>query len=244
MLAMLVGSALAGALQMKDLTPCSGDEVTPGSTLTMHYEGWVQGETEPFDSTRKRGQPVKLRHGTGELIEGLEIGLQGVSEGCTRRIVIPPELAQGVATRWKLPPDSTVVFEVEILGIEKGRWPRAAPRPVESHVERASGVKVHDFAEGAGEPVKPGDRVTVEYTLWLTDGTLVDSSLKKKSGFSYRAGRGEVIPGWEEAVLGMKVGGDRQFIVPWKLAYGRQGRPPRIPRKADLVFEVQLLSKE
>jgi peptidylprolyl isomerase len=236
--------AMAGALKMDDLVPCSGAEVAPGSKLTLHYEGWVEGDETPFDSTRKRGRPVTLPHGTGALVEGLEIGLQGVSEGCKRRIVIPSELAKDVASRWELPTDRPIVYEVEILSIEAGRWPRSAPRPAEGCEERPSGLRICDFAHGEGDPVVRGDKVTVEYTLWLADGTLVDSSLKKDGPFSYRAGRGEVIPGWEQAVLGMKVGGDRQFMVPWKLAYGRQGRPPRIPRKADLVFEVQLLARD
>ena len=241
---LLLATALAGTLQMKDVVPCSGAEVAPGSQLTVHYDGRVVGADVPFDTTRTTGRPVTLPHGTGALVEGLEIGLQGVSVGCTRRIVIPPELAPGLADRWGIPVDADVVFEVEVLGIEPGRWPRSAPRSVSAYAEHPSGLQVFDFARGEGEPVQPGDRVTVEYTLWLPDGTLVDSSLKKEAGFSYRAGRGQVIPGWERAVLGMRVGGDRQFVVPWKLGYGRQGRPPRIPRKSDLVFEVQVLAIE
>ncbi|MEZ4320440.1 MAG: FKBP-type peptidyl-prolyl cis-trans isomerase [Myxococcota bacterium] len=249
MIAGLLAVALAGDLRIEDLTPCSGDEIPAGSKVTVHYTGQVQGG-EVFDSSYDRGKPLKVPLGTGMLIEGWDIGMQGMSVGCRRRLEIPPELAYGEKkVSPKIPPGSTLVFEIELLGIELAGGPEPAarvvpdaPRPVQQYETTDAGVKVADLAIGTGAPVQIGKSVTMEYTLWLVDGTLVDSSFKREGPFSYRVGRGMVIPGWEDGVAGMREGGVRQLVVPWKLAYGRAGRPPRIPKKADLVFEIELLS--
>jgi peptidylprolyl isomerase len=106
-----------------------------------------------------------------------------------------------------------------------------------------SGLKYLDLAEGNGEPAKAGDTVEVHYTGTLrADGSKFDSSLDRKTPFTFPLGAGRVIKGWDEGVAGMKVGGKRKLIVPFQLAYGVEGQPPKIPRESDLVFEIELLS--
>jgi peptidylprolyl isomerase len=90
--------------------------------------------------------------------------------------------------------------------------------------------------------VKAGDMVEVHYTGWLkSDQTKFDSSLDRKQPFTFQLGRMQVIKGWDEGVAGMKPGGKRRLTIPFALAYGEKGRPPVIPPKADLVFDVELL---
>jgi peptidylprolyl isomerase len=84
--------------------------------------------------------------------------------------------------------------------------------------------------------------VTVDYALWLDNGTLIESSILSGRPFSFILGEGTVIPGWDEGLVGMRVGGDRQLVVPPSLAYGEEGAPTSgIPPEATLVFEVILL---
>lgn len=118
-----------------------------------------------------------------------------------------------------------------------------APRPVPEggYVETASGLRYHDFVVGTGPSPSAGDTVLVEYAGFLEDGTLFDASAKRLEPFSFRIGQGQVIPGWDEGVLDMKVGGKRQLRIPHELAYGERGSPPVIPPRSTLVFDVELV---
>lgn len=235
-------AAWAGELRIEDLVKCEGDEIPAGTQVTVHYTGRLEDGTQ-FDSSYDRRQPLKATLGKGALIEGWEIGLQGMSVGCRRRLVVPPELGYGNRTvGGKIPANSTLIFEIELLGLEAGRPnPPAAPREADALVTTDSGLRYQDFTVGEGPIAMTGRTATVEYTLWLPDGTIVDSSYKRDKPFSYGVGRGMVIAGWEEGVLGMRVGGVRQLRVPWELGYGRRGHPPRIPPKSELIFEIELV---
>lgn len=101
-------------------------------------------------------------------------------------------------------------------------------------------LEIKDIKEGTGPEAKVGDLVEVHYTGRLDDGTVFDSS-RGKNPYPVRLGDGAVIPGWEQGLLGMKVGGQRQLTIPPELAYGAKGRPG-IPPNAYLFFDVELAS--
>lgn len=104
-----------------------------------------------------------------------------------------------------------------------------------------TGLKYIVLEEGEGEKPKSGQTIVAEYTGWLTDGTKFDSSKDRPNEeFSFPVGTGQVIPGWDEALLDMKVGERRKLIVPADLAYGDQSMGP-IPANSTLVFEVKLV---
>ena len=102
-----------------------------------------------------------------------------------------------------------------------------------------------DTQVGTGEPAKPHMFYTVHYTGYLLDGTKFDSSFdhpdKKPISFPY--GAHQVIPGWDTGFEGMHVGGKRRLFVPYQLAYGERGRPPAIPAKSELIFDMKLVSE-
>jgi len=97
-------------------------------------------------------------------------------------------------------------------------------------------------AEGTGPRALKGQRVTVHYTGWLTNGKKFDSSRDANRPFTFQLGAGMVIDGWDEGIAMMKVGDKYTFVIPGKLGYGAEGAPPDIPPKATLVFNVELLS--
>jgi peptidylprolyl isomerase len=99
-----------------------------------------------------------------------------------------------------------------------------------------------DIIPGTGAEAKAGQSVTVNYVgVLFNGGKQFDASWKRKEPFTFTLGRGQVIPGWDQGVAGMKVGGRRELIIPAPLAYGAKGSPPTIPANAPLVFVVDLL---
>jgi FKBP-type peptidyl-prolyl cis-trans isomerase len=100
---------------------------------------------------------------------------------------------------------------------------------------------IKDFVEGTGATPQAGQNVLVDYTGWLTDGKKFDSSMDRTDPIKFPLGKGNVIPGWDEGIATMKVGGKRQLKIPANLAYGPEGRPPVIPPDATLIFEVELV---
>jgi len=104
-----------------------------------------------------------------------------------------------------------------------------------------SGLKYEDTVEGTGAVAAAGQTAVVHYTGWLTDGTKFDSSKDRNQPFSFSLGKGMVIRGWDEGVVGMKIGGTRKLTIPPQLGYGAAGAGGVIPPNATLVFEVELL---
>jgi len=104
-----------------------------------------------------------------------------------------------------------------------------------------SGLQYIDTVVGSGAAPVAGKRVTVHYTGTLKDGQKFDSSRDRDKPFTFVIGRHRVIAGWEEGVMGMRVGGRRQLIIPPELGYGERGVPGVIPPDATLFFDVELL---
>lgn len=129
------------------------------------------------------------------------------------------------AQREKLPPD-------DLAFVEK-TWPEAK--------KTGTGIRYIILQEGQGEAGKPGDKAAVLYVGRLLNGTVFDQATEREHAFSFRVGRGQVIEGWDQILQLMKPGEKRLVIIPPELAYGTRGQPPKIPRNATLVFEMEIL---
>jgi FKBP-type peptidyl-prolyl cis-trans isomerase len=103
------------------------------------------------------------------------------------------------------------------------------------------GLQYWDIKTGTGKEAKKGDSVKVNYTGWLTSGKKFDSSIGRGPFTVSPLGSAPVIKGWNEGIVGMKVGGKRQLRIPAELAYGQQGYPGVIPPNSTLIFDVELL---
>lgn len=130
---------------------------------------------------------------------------------------------------------------------EPSAGPAEAPRNVPpragetGQIPTTTGLSFTIVKMGTGEPVKSGQKVKAHYTGWLMDGTKFDSSLDRGEPFEVVIGVGQVIKGWDQAIVGMKDGEIRRLYIPPNLAYGEKGIGP-IPPNSTLVFEVEMLS--
>jgi peptidylprolyl isomerase len=127
------------------------------------------------------------------------------------------------------------------------KTPASGPLSTEPKVSPPSGpapakLVTKDLITGTGAEAKAGQPVTVNYVgVLFNGGKEFDASWKRNEPFTFTLGQGKVIPGWDQGVPGMKVGGRRELIIPAALAYGANGSPPTIPPNAPLVFVVDLL---
>jgi len=111
----------ASGLQYDDVVVGSGDEARAGQHVNVHYTGWLYQNDQAggkFDSSKDRGQPFSFPLGAGHVIRGWDEGVAGMKVGGTRRLIIPPELGYGArGAGGVIPPNATLLFEVELLGV-------------------------------------------------------------------------------------------------------------------------------
>ncbi len=226
-------------LQYYDLVAGTGDEAVKSATVKTHYTIWVKTETG-FDyvDTSLSDDPLEFVVGRGDMVfPGWEEGVTGMKVGGKRYLVIPPALGMGDQDNGMVPANSTLVMEIELTSV--------VPPQVATVVDEAdytvteSGLKYYDLVEGTGDPAAAGQTLVVNYTGWLEDGTQFDSSVGGNP-FTLSLGAGNVIAGWDEGLVGMKVGGKRQLVIPAALGYGDSGSGI-IPGGATLIFEVELV---
>ena len=232
-------------LQFEDTTEGTGAVAKSGQDVTVHYTGWLYKDGEKgakFDSSKDRNDPFQFELDGGMVIAGWDEGVQGMKIGGKRTLIIPPQLGYGArGAGGVIPPNATLLFEVELLGLAGGDEEISLDLKTTE-----SGLQYQDTVEGSGDEARAGQRVTVHYTGWLykngTRGKKFDSSKDRRDPFRFRLAGGEVIKGWDEGVQGMKIGGTRMLVIPSELAYGARGAGGVIPPNATLLFEVELLA--
>ena len=120
--------------------------------------------------------------------------------------------------------------------------------PVQGQPRTACALRYIEVAVGSGRAVQPRQCIYAHYTGWLTDGTKFDSSLDTlpngtpRPPIAFPQGARRVIAGWDAGFEGMSVGGRRRLLIPYQLAYGELGRPPVIPPRAELIFDVEVMA--
>lgn len=216
-----------GEVLVTDLSVGDGDPIEIGHTLRVEYEGRLPDGTM-FDSTEESGEEFIFTFGIGQVIEGWDVGLEGMREGGTRRLEIPSHMAFGQRGRCRsdgtcpVPPNTDVIYDVTVVAI-------------------FDDVLIEDEIIGDGLTAEPGDFLSVDFVGQLQNGDVFDSSLPMGVPFQFQVGAGSVIAGWDLGIPGMKEGGRRVITVPPSLAYGAYGSPPSIPQYAVLTFTIDLV---
>ncbi len=219
----------------------AGDIPEAGNVVQVHYTGML-ADGSVFDSSYDYSEPLAFPLGQGLVIPGWDEALSLLPVGSKAKLIVPPELAFGeIGAGGVIPANATLYFEVEVLDILPGSPEAPMEVSAKDYTTTETGLMYHDIEVGEGDTPEAGQVVKVHYTGWLEDGTKFDSSLDRGTPFIFPVGQNYVIPGWDEGVASMKVGGKRQLVVPADLAYGEEGAGEIIPSAASLIFEVELL---
>lgn len=221
-------------LRYEDTVEGEGDAATAGSEVTVNYTGYLTDGTV-FDSSVGL-TPFTFTLGAGRVIPGWEEGLLGMKAGGQRVLEIPGELAYGAEGAGTIPPNATLIFEVEMLSFT----PQTTPAEVSAYETTEDGVEYAILTEGTGDPVKANDMVTFNFNAWRSDGILFDSSTQAGQPAQFRLG-GSGLAGLDAGMIGMLAGETRQIRIPPEMAYGEEGAGAVIPPNDTIIFEIELL---
>lgn len=228
-------------LQYYDLEEGEGESPAEEDIVSINYNLWLEDDQQFVGGTREEDEPFTFALGSGQVFPGWAEGVSTMQVGGKRQLVVPPELALGEqgSQGGIIPPNATLILEMELIDITQPVTMTEVDE--DDYTTTDSGLMYYDIEEGDGASPEEGQTVVVHYTGWLEDGTKFDSSVDRGQPFEFVLGSGQVIPGWDEGVSTMQVGGKRQLVIPPDLAYGEQGAGGVIPPDATLVFDVELL---
>ena len=230
-------------LQYEITVTGSGEQPQLGDKVTVHYTGYLTDSAKTkFDSSLDRDQPFTFKLGKGQVIPGWDEGIALLSVGDKAVLNIPSDLAYGErGAGGVIPPNADLIFEVELISFE-------TPEPIvvfdvvgKDTITTESGLQYIMVQEGAGANPYASQFVSVDYTGYLTDGNIFDSSIDRGEPIAFPVGVGKVIPGWDEGIMLLNQGAKARLIIPSELGYGEQGAAGFIPPHATLIFDVELL---
>ena len=231
-------ATLEDGLLYADVRVGTGEVVTAGSTPIVDYTLHLEDGTK-VDSSKDKGRvPFKFTVGRSKVIKGWHLGLIGMREGGVRKLKVPYELGYGETGRPPIIPAKAVLwFTIEL---RKVTMPAAFTQR-ERVITSNSGLQFVEITLGKGKAARAGDQVTVHYTLYSPETDVIDTS---QSGdgkpLVFVLGARHVVAGFDEAVMGMKVGSERKVRIPPTLGYGESGAGP-IGSNQVLWFSIQLI---
>ena len=239
-------SPLPTELVVTDLTEGTGTGAVSGDTVVVHYVGVRSADGAEFDNSYDRGSPFSVTIGVGQVIKGWDQGLVGVKSGGRRQLDIPAALAYGDS-----PPSTDVIqpgdalsFIIDAVTIIPKSDPADAPVVSIPPTPNLTEQTCKDLIIGDGAGIAPGQTVAVHLLAFsAADGKQLDSSWEAGTPLTFVPGSGQLPPGLEKAVEGMKVGGRRQVDIPFAQAFGAGGNTSLgLPASTDLIMVLDLIA--
>lgn len=240
-----VPAELPTELIITDLTDGSGTAAANGDTVIVHYVGVRSIDGTEFDSSFDRGSPFAVTLGVGQVIDGWDQGLIGIKQDGRRQLDIPPDLAYGDSPKGDIiQPGDALTFVIDVVAIVPKADPADAPvisiPPTPNKAEQT----FVDLIIGEGAEIGPGQTAAVQLIAFsAADGAQLDSSWETGTPLTFVPGGGQLPPGLEKAVEGMRVGGRRQVDIPFADAFGVDGNPDLgLPASTDLIMVLDLVA--
>ncbi|MEO7752606.1 MAG: FKBP-type peptidyl-prolyl cis-trans isomerase [Terracoccus sp.] len=253
-------------VEQKVLTPGAGDAATKADTVGVKVQIFNGTSGKMLDDGFTEGRAVEnYRLGRADLLPGFTEGLIGVKKDSRVVFTIPPEKGFGAAGNEQLgvAPTDTIVVVADVADVRTGltqidgtmtpspaglptvtfpNGPTKAPTVTVPKTAAPTTLKEATLIEGKGAVVKSGQTLVAQYhgLLWK-DGSVFDSSWERGSAADFPIGVGQVIPGWDKALVGKKIGSRVLLVIPPAEGYGTAGSPPKIAGTDTLVFVVDIL---
>ncbi len=237
----------------------SGEPIRAGQLIQVHYKGYLATDSVAVNNAAKDstveapyfansyygGSPLEFTLGVGQVIEGWDKGLVGMKVGEVRKLSVPSVMAYGDNSLEGIPPNSDLMFVVELVHAEKPLEADKFPADVEKMKWRdlGRGLKVYDEKAGTGKLNAAGNVISVHYTGWLLSGRKFGSSKDLGKPLQTVMGAGKMIKGWETGLEGMREGGVRWLRVSPAMGYGATAFS-MIPPNSTLLFRVEMVSSE
>ena len=219
----------------------AGDGAAPevGNIIKMNYIVSLPDGTIIY-TTYTSSKPEKVVWGRTELLPGWEEGVSMMKAGGKAKLVLPPELALGAEGAGNVPPNSQIIMDIELVSVELA--PAPASIAPEELIDMDNGEKYADLVLGEGAEAISNTTVTTAYSIWVINGSSYDFvfSSEDSQPVIFVVGKGDLVfPGWEQGVIGMKVGGKRLLRIPPNLALGSESSSS-IPANSTLIMEITL----
>jgi peptidylprolyl isomerase len=220
--------------------PGNSNHPQNGDRIWVNYEGRLTNDSV-FASTRESGNKDFFM-GQVQIIKGWEEGLKMIGEGGKISLRIPAGLGYGKMKIPGIPPNSTLIFEIELLQVDRGK--PIEPFNIKGLKAQKSegGLTYYVLEPGNGPKAKINDNAYVHYTGWLPDGTIYSSSRNVGNAVRITVGAGDVIEGWDLGLQLMSAGSKIRFEIPAKLAFGKEGYGNRVPPNSKVYLDLEMVS--
>lgn len=234
--------AFPSGLKIKYKKKGTGAKPMAGDKVKVHYTGTLLSGIK-FDSSKDRNEPFSFDLGMGRVIQGWDEGFATMNVGDEATLIIPPNLGYGEQDMGTIPPNSTLIFDVELLGVEQNPDNKPVDLTGIDIKSTPSGLKYYFITQGNGRKPVAGQKVSIHYVAKLMTGLKFESSRDAGKPITFSLGAGQVFPGWDEGIALMGVGDKAFFVLPPELALGSRSAGP-IPANSTLAFEIELLDAQ
>jgi peptidylprolyl isomerase len=228
----------ASGLCYRDLTEGTGPTPVAFDKIISQNTLWISNGT----AVSTGAEEFPFIFNSGEAIEGIEEAVAGMRAGGKRQVIIPPDLAHGDDGAEGIPPGAILVAEIELVkfsrcGVTNSEIDPVLGIDVANFTPTGTGLCIYDELVGNGAEAIPGEIVNVRTQGWLIDGVEFQPQVLLPP---FEVDADTKIDGFDEGVIGMRVGGLRTIIIPPELGYGEDGSPPNVPGDATLIFDLEL----